>query len=94
LAEEDLVAGKVYLQQQVSRVHSKASKFKMNIAETQSSYKKRTTGIDMAKVSPSLILRSSERDVDNEVIVLPSPFSLFVKGWESSTIKTGYHPFG
>jgi len=64
LAEEDLVAGKVYLLLPVSRVHSKASKFEMHIAETRSSHKKRTRGIDKAKVSPS-------KDVENEVTVIP-----------------------
>ncbi|KAK7379039.1 hypothetical protein VNO80_04491 [Phaseolus coccineus] len=71
LADEELVAGKVYLLLPVSRVHSKASKFEMDIAETQSSQKRRTRGMNMAKVSPSLISRSIERDVENEVTVFP-----------------------
>ena len=68
LPEEDLVPGKVYLLLPVSRVHSKASKFEMAIAEAQS---KRTRGINMAKVSPSLVSSSSERDAENEVTVFP-----------------------
>ncbi|BAT86259.1 hypothetical protein LR48_Vigan03g279400 [Vigna angularis] len=72
LPEEELVAGKVYLLLPVSRVHSKASKFEMAIAEAQSSHKKRTRGTNMAKVSPSLISRSTERDAENEVTVSPA----------------------
>ncbi|CAJ1875698.1 unnamed protein product [Sphenostylis stenocarpa] len=71
VAEEELVAGKVYLLLPVSRVHSKASKFEMAIAETRSSHGKRTKRSNMAKVSPSLIPRSTERDVENEVSLFP-----------------------
>ncbi|TKY61726.1 hypothetical protein E2542_SST11577 [Spatholobus suberectus] len=71
LADEELVAGKVYLLLPVNRVHSKASKFEMAIAEKQSGQTKRTRGSNMAKVSPSLISRSTERDGENKVTIFP-----------------------
>ncbi|RDX88478.1 hypothetical protein CR513_29922, partial [Mucuna pruriens] len=68
LADEELVAGKVYLLLPVSRVHSKASDFERAIAETQ-----RTRGHNTAKVSPSLISRPRQRVVQNVVTVTVFP---------------------
>ncbi|KAG4913741.1 hypothetical protein GLYMA_19G215700v4 [Glycine max] len=57
LADEELVAGKVYLLLPVNRVNSKASEFEMALAEKQSGHTKRTRGNNMAKVSPSVCPR-------------------------------------
>lgn len=57
LADEELVAGKVYLLLPVNRINSKASEFEMAIAEKQSGHTKRTRGNNMAKVSPSVCPR-------------------------------------
>ena len=73
LADEELVAGKVYLLLPVNRVNSKASEFEMAIAEKQSGHTKSKRGNNMAKVSPSLISRSNERDEENQVTVSVFP---------------------
>lgn len=57
LADEELVAGKVYLLLPVNRINSKASEFEMALAEKQSGHTKRTRGNNMAKVSPSVCPR-------------------------------------
>nr|KYP47566.1 hypothetical protein KK1_030761 [Cajanus cajan] len=73
LADEELVAGKVYLLLPVNRVRCKASKMEMGIAEKHSvsAQTKKTKGNQMPKVSPSLISRSSQRLGQNEVTVFP-----------------------
>ena len=63
-ADEELVAGKVYLLVPASRVHSKASEFEMAIAEKNGRRKKKSSG-NMAKVLPVSSL--GQRDGEIEV---------------------------
>lgn len=59
-AEEELVAGKVYLLVPASRVNSKASEFEMAIAEKESGKRR---GNKTAKVFPTPVSRLTENDV-------------------------------
>ncbi|XP_061353212.1 uncharacterized protein LOC133297988 [Gastrolobium bilobum] len=68
-ADEELVAGKVYLLVPASRVHSKASEFEMAIAEKENGQRKRPSGNNTAKVSPSPASRLRESDEENEVAI-------------------------
>lgn len=74
-ADEELVAGKVYLLVPASRVHSKASALEMAIAEEEEECGQWTkkTSANMAKVSPSPVskLRDEWDDGENEVGILP-----------------------
>ncbi|RZB49088.1 hypothetical protein D0Y65_052191 [Glycine soja] len=83
LADEELVAGKVYLLLPVNRVNSKASEFEMALAEKQSGHTKRTRGNNMAKVSPS-VCPSYYRHFAMIVVIIVQLLQLLVRFKTSS----------